>query len=134
MAVALAAAPQTYGTWANFKADFKAQFISPQMQLDAITKIHSLPMGGKEFNIWFQEWSQYECCSQVDEATKMYAFRKNLNPSLHQKIIQITPQPTTLAALVNKARDLDQNWNLYGGPHDSFRGPQGPRHNPNARI
>jgi hypothetical protein len=60
MATALAAAPQTYGTWANFKADFKAQFIPPQTQLDAITKIHNLPMGGKEFNVWFQEWSQYK--------------------------------------------------------------------------
>jgi hypothetical protein len=107
MATALAAAQVTYGTWAIFKADFKAQFILPQIQLDAITKIHSLPMGGKEFNVWFQEWSQYKCCSQVDEATKMYIFRKNLNPSLHQKIIQITPQLTTLVALVDKARDLD---------------------------
>jgi hypothetical protein len=53
MATALAAAQVTYGTWANFKADFKAQFIPPQTQLDAITKIHSLPMGGQEFNKWF---------------------------------------------------------------------------------
>jgi hypothetical protein len=45
--------------WANFKADFKAQFIPPQMQLDAITKIHSLLMRSKEFNVWYQEWSQY---------------------------------------------------------------------------
>jgi hypothetical protein len=57
MAAALAAMPQTYRMWATFKVDFKAQFIPPQMQLDAITKIHSLPMGGKEFNVWFQEWS-----------------------------------------------------------------------------
>jgi hypothetical protein len=101
--VALALAQVTYGMWAAFKADFKAQFIPPQTQLDAITKIHSLPMGGQEFNKWFQEWSQYECCSQVDEAIKMYTFRKNLNLSLHQKIIQITPQPTTLVALIDKA-------------------------------
>jgi hypothetical protein len=64
----------------------------------------------------------------------MYAFRKNLNPSLHQKIIQITPQPTTLAALVDKARDLNQNWRLYGGPHDPSRGSQGSCCNLNARI
>jgi hypothetical protein len=134
MATALAAAPQTYGTWANFKADFKAQFIPPQTQLDVITKIYNLPMGGKEFNVWYQEWSQHARRSQIDEATKMYAFRKNLNPSLHQKIIQITPQPTTLAALVDKARDLDRNWHLYGSAQTSFRGSQGPRRNPNARI
>jgi hypothetical protein len=60
MATALAAAPQTYRMWATFKADFKAQFIPPQMQLDAITKIHNLPMGGKEFKVWYQEWSQHE--------------------------------------------------------------------------
>jgi hypothetical protein len=53
MATALTAAPINYGTWATFKADFKAQFILPQTQLDAITKIHSLPIGGKEFNVWF---------------------------------------------------------------------------------
>jgi hypothetical protein len=64
----------------------------------------------------------------------MYVFRKNLNLSLHQKIIQMTPQPTTLATLVDKARDLDRNWHLYGGAQDSFRGPQGPRHNPNTQI
>jgi hypothetical protein len=53
MATALATAQVTYGTWANFKVDFKAQFISPQTQLDVITKIHSLPMRSKEFNKWF---------------------------------------------------------------------------------
>jgi hypothetical protein len=30
MATVLATAQVTYGTWANFKADFKAQFIPPQ--------------------------------------------------------------------------------------------------------
>jgi hypothetical protein len=123
MAAALAAAQVTYRMWATFKADFKAQFIPPQIQLDVITKIYSLSMKEKEFNIWFQEWSQYECCSQVDKATKMYTFRKNLNPLLHQKIIQITPQPTILMALVDKARDLNWNWHLYGGPHDFSREP-----------
>jgi hypothetical protein len=53
IATTLAATPMTYGIWAIFKADFKAQFIPPQTQLDMITKIHSLPMGGREFNVWF---------------------------------------------------------------------------------
>src|SRR5437588_10691015 len=64
----------------------------------------------------------------------MYAFRKNLNLLLHQKIIQIMPQPTILAALVEKARDLDRNWRLYGSAQTSFHGSQGPRRNPNAQI
>jgi hypothetical protein len=35
---------------------------------------------------------------------------------------------------VNKAQDLDQNWCLYGGPHDFSKGPQNPCRNPNAWI
>jgi hypothetical protein len=50
MATILAQAQVMYGTWAIFKEDSKAQFIPPQTQLDVITKIHSLPMGGREFN------------------------------------------------------------------------------------
>jgi hypothetical protein len=53
MATTLAQAQVMYGTWIAFKADFKAQFILPQTQLDVITKIHSLPIGGREFNVWF---------------------------------------------------------------------------------
>jgi hypothetical protein len=53
IAEALTQTPVTYRTWAMFKADFKAQFIPPQTQLDAISKIHSLYMGNREFNNWF---------------------------------------------------------------------------------
>jgi hypothetical protein len=46
----------------------------------------------------------------------MYAFRRNLNQSLHQKIIQMSPQPATMADLVKAARDLDKNWRMFAGP------------------
>jgi hypothetical protein len=53
----------------------------------------------------------------------MYVFRKNLNQSLHQKIVQMSPQPNTMATLVQAARDLDKNWRIFAGP------PRlGPRH------
>ena len=57
LSMALAATPINYGTWAAFKMAFEAQFIPPQMQIEAIQKIYNTPMGSREFNEWFQEWS-----------------------------------------------------------------------------
>ena len=63
----------------------------------------------------------------------MFAFHNNLNGALNQKMTLLTPQPTTLAAAVEKARDFDRNWRLYVGPGNSNRGL--PRHgNNNARV
>jgi hypothetical protein len=67
----------------------------------------------------------------------MYAFRKNLNQSLHQKIIQMSPQPDTMTTLVKATRDLDKNWCMFAEPPRS-----GPHHpgiralddKPNAEI
>jgi hypothetical protein len=53
----------------------------------------------------------------------MYAFRKNLNQLLHQKIVQMSPQPDTITTLVKATRDLDKNWHMFAGPLRS-----GPRH------
>ena len=52
----------------------------------------------------------------MDEGTKMYAFHQALNQALNQKLVNITPQPTTLDTLVEKARDLDRNWRIYATP------------------
>jgi hypothetical protein len=49
----------------------------------------------------------------------MYAFRKNLNQSLYQKIIQMSPQPNTMTTLVQATRDLDKNWHMFVGPSKS---------------
>jgi hypothetical protein len=124
LATALGATPITYGTWAEFKTKFKEQFIPPQMQVESIQKIHNLPMGNREFNEWYQEWSMHARRANVDEQTRMYAFRKNLNQSLHQKIVQMSPQPNTMATLVQAARDLDKNWRMFAGPPRS--GPRRP--------
>jgi hypothetical protein len=116
LATTLGANPITYGTWANFKTKFREQFIPPQMQVESIQKIHNLPMGNREFNEWYQDWSMHARRANVDEQTWMYAFRKNLNQSLHQKIIQMSPQPDTMIALVKAARDLDKNWCMFSCP------------------
>jgi hypothetical protein len=59
LATALGATPITYGTWADFKTKFREQFIPPQTQVESIQKIHNLPMGNREFNEWYQDWSMH---------------------------------------------------------------------------
>jgi hypothetical protein len=57
--------------------------------------------------------------ANVDESTRMYTFRKNLNQSLHQKILQISLLLTTIEDMVKAARTLDQNWHMFAGPQRS---------------
>ena len=116
MATALSANPVTYGTWAQFKTDFKDQFIPPETQAEAIKQVHSLIMGNRDFNKWYQEWSQFARRSCMDDQSKMFTFRKNLKPEIHNKLILVSPQPTTLAGLVEKAREIDNNWRTFGNP------------------
>jgi hypothetical protein len=124
LATALGATPITYSTWADFKTKFREQFIHPQTQVESIQKIHDLPMGNREFNEWYQDWSMHARRANVNEQTRIYAFRKNLNQSLHQKIVQMSPQPDTMTALVKATRDLDKNWRMFAGPPRS--GPRCP--------
>ena len=69
----------------------------------------------------------------MDKGTKMYAFRCTLNQALNQKLVNISPQPTTLDTLVKKARDLDRNWRIYATPL-SDRSEHTPCRNSNARV
>src|SRR5712691_8762227 len=119
MATALTQNPATYGTWATFTSDFEKQFIPPQTQMESIGKLHNLPIGNREFNEWYQEWSLHARHANIDEPTRMFAFQRNLNVGLHQKIVQISPQPNTLAGLVEKARELDWTWRIYNVPRTS---------------
>jgi len=116
MATAIAAQPTNYGTWQAFKDAFKVQFIPPQMELEALSKLHATPQGNREFNKWYQEWSQHACCANVDENTKMFTFHNAINSAISNKIASQSPQPATLAELVEHARDLNQNWRMYTKP------------------
>jgi len=62
----------------------------------------------------------------VDKATKMYAFCRALDTALHNKLLQLSPMPTTLAGLVEKAREFDKNWHTFSGPTRGFQ-QQNPR-------
>jgi len=116
MATAIVAQPINYGTWQAFKDAFKAQFIPPQTELEALSKLHATPQGSREFNEWYQEWSQHAQRTNVDENTKMFTFRNALNGAISNKIASQSPQPATLAELVERAQDLDRNWRMYAKP------------------
>jgi len=110
-----------YRTWDDFQDAFKAQFIPPETQNEAIQNIHNTPQRNQEFGEWYQEWSRYARRANVDEATKMYAFRRALDTALHNKLLQLSPMPTTLAGLVEKAREFDRNWRTFAGPTRGFQ-------------
>jgi len=121
IATILAGNPVDYGTWDDFRDAFKAQFIPPETQNEAIQNIHNTPQRNQEFGEWYQEWSRYARQANVDEATKMYAFRRALDTALHNKLLQLSPMPTTLAGLVEKAREFDKNWHTFAGPTRGFQ-------------
>jgi len=51
----------------------------------------------------------------------MYAFRQALTPALHNKILQLSLMPTTLAGLVEKAQEFNRNWCTFANPTRGFR-------------
>src|SRR5579863_931361 len=122
IATALGQTPVNYGTWAAFKAAYNQQFIPPESQAEAISKMHNTFQRDLDFGRWYQIWSQYTRRAGVDDTTKQYAFRRCLHPSLQQKLLNVTPAPTTLDAMVQKARDFDRNWHIYAGPAKPRRG------------
>jgi Retrotransposon gag protein len=93
---ALKKTPINYGTWATFKKTFAAHFIPAELALEASTIMHSLRQRNRPFNEWYQEWSTHASRAGVDESTRMYAFRVNLNQGLHTKLLGLSPQPATL--------------------------------------
>jgi len=80
---------------------------------EAANAMYSTRMKGRLFDDWYQEWSIYAAHAGVDENTKMYAFRRNLNQAIHTKILGVSPQPTTLAELVKLAKAFDQAYLEY---------------------
>ena len=110
---ALAANPINFGSWANFKKGYNTHFVPAQSQLQAVQAMHNLWMGGRTFNDWYQEWSTHASRLGIDENTKMFAFRKNIPMALHEKIIALHPQPTTVKDLVEKASAFNQVWCVY---------------------
>ena len=114
--IALNATPVDFGTWVNFRDQFKKHFIPAHSVLEATNAMYTSRMGVRPFSEWYQEWSTYAARSGANEETQMFTFRKALPMALHQKIMGITPQPTTLEGLADKVREFDRIWRLYNNP------------------
>jgi hypothetical protein len=102
-----------FGTWAEFKKAFSDHFIPAESVLESTKIMHTMHMNQREFNNWYQEWSTHAVCAGVDENTKMFAFRRAINQGLHTKLLGISPQPTTMATLVEKSREFNRLWRVY---------------------
>jgi hypothetical protein len=127
---ALSATPITFGTWAAFIDAFKTHFIPVQTEQQAMQAIWSLKMGNRPFHEWYQEWSTYASRSGANDVTKMYAFRQALPQGLNDKLVGISPAPTTLHDLVEKAKAFDQQYHIWKRPSSASttgRRFQGPR-------
>src|SRR6266705_680925 len=126
METALRANPPDYGTWDQFKVAFEKQFVPPAAQMEAIQKMHDTRMSGQNFATWFLDWSTQARRTGADETTKMWAFRRNLPAGLRAKLLTLSPQPDTLDGLVEKVREFDRNWQIYGEPTGNPTRGQGP--------
>ncbi len=103
----------TFGVWADFKTNFRDHFIPAHTALEATNLMYTLKMGNRTFNDWYQEWSTHATRSGANDATQMYAFQQAIPGALLGKLMGISPFPTTLATLVEKARDFDRVWRLH---------------------
>ena len=109
----MARIPVSFGSWATFKTSFNSHFIPADAELAAANAMYSTRMGSRPFNEWYQEWSVHAARAGVDEKTRMFAFRTNLPEALHNKLLGLSPQPTTMATLVEKTRLFDNTYHAY---------------------
>ena len=110
---ALAASPVDFGTWKAFKDAFKAHFIPVESVMNSTNVMHTLKMNNRPFSDWYQEWSTHTSRSSANKTTKMYAFRQNILSALNNKILGMSPTPTTMAHLVELTKEFDQSWRTY---------------------
>jgi hypothetical protein len=113
MAAGLAHTPINFGTWNGFKDAFKATFFPVEAHIEAANAMFTTKMGDRPFLEWYQEWSSHASRAEANEITKIHTFKSVIPEDLHDKLIAMTPQPTTLDGLVNTARELDQAMQLY---------------------
>src|SRR6266404_2569950 len=125
---ALSQTPVNFSTWAEFKTAFEKHFI-PVITTDlAQQNMFELKQGARRFNGWYQEWSTFTARSGANDDTKIFAFKHNLNNGIHQKLLGVSPTPTTLADLVSKACEFDRAYEIY-----QSQNPRGPHPPPPAK-
>ena len=119
--IAIKQSPPDFKTWVDFKKAFKEHFIPIETELFSTQKIHNLKMNNQPFTEWYQDWIVHANCSGANNATKIYAFWQNLLSALHNKIMAVHPASTTLAHLVELAKEFDQIWQMYNQSNTANR-------------
>jgi hypothetical protein len=122
----MARKPVNFGSWTTFKSSFDSHFIPADAELAAANAMYSTCMGSRPFNEWYQEWSVHAARAGVDEKTRMFAFRTNLPEALHNKLLGLLPQPTTMAALVEKTC-------LFDNAYHAYKQTRNPRHDSRSK-
>src|SRR5712672_3586653 len=123
-----------FGSWDDFRSAFKAHFIPVETQMSSTQTMHSLHQGNRPFHEWYQEWITHANCSGANEQTKIFTFRRNIHPSLHVKLLGISPIPTTLSCLAELAKEFDQSFQMWSANPSTSSLPQNFWTNPHIRV
>lgn len=110
----------TLGTYANFKDELKKAFSPALTEETAKIKLDSMLQGSKDFDEFRAEFMRLMNESGInEEKTKIHLFLKNLQPRIAQQIMMIDPLPDNLAAVMEKAANINSGFQraraLYGG-------------------
>src|SRR5712671_6522310 len=131
---ALALQRPDFGSWDDFCSAFKAQFIPFESKMSSTQTMHSLHQQNRPFHKWYQEWITHANRSRANEQTKIFTFRRNIHPSLHVKLLGISPIPTTLSRLAKLAKEFDQSFQMWSANPSTSGSPQNFRTNPRIRV
>jgi hypothetical protein len=131
---ALALTNPDFGSWDDFRSAFKAHFIPVETKMSSTQAMHSLRQQNRPFHEWYQEWITHANRSGANDQTKMFAFRRNIHPSLHIKLLGVSPIPTTLSRLVELAKEFDQSYRMWTANPTSSNSTQNFRNTPRIRV
>jgi len=131
---ALALTNPDFGSWDDFRSAFKAHFIPVETKMSSTQSMHSLCQQNRPFHEWYQEWITHANRSGANNQTKMFAFCHNIHPSLHMKLLGVSPIPTTLSHLVELAKEFDQSYRMWTTNPTSSNSTQNFRNIPGIRI
>src|SRR5712671_2009166 len=92
--------------------------------MSSMQTMHSLRQGNWPFHEWYQEWITHANRSRANEQTKIFAFHRNIHPSLHVKLLGISPIPTTLLRLAELAKEFDQSFWMWSANPSTSSSPQ----------
>src|SRR5712672_1996601 len=131
-----ALAPQRpdFGSWDDFRSAFKAHFIPVESKMSSTQTMHSLRQQNRPFHEWYQEWITHANCSGANEQTKIFTFRRNIHPSLHVKLLGISPIHTTLSRLAELAKEFDQSFRMWSANPSTSSSPQNFQTFPHIRV